>query len=58
MVHSAGVRVTCGVIFRGYILISMVVVVDLENLQAGEFIAHLNFCSGRSNKLQKLKKLI
>jgi len=42
MVHSAGVRVTYGVIFRGYILISKVVV-DLEDLQVVEFMVHLKF---------------
>jgi hypothetical protein len=42
MVHSAGVRVTYGVIFRGYIPISMVVV-DSEDFQVADFIVHLKF---------------
>jgi hypothetical protein len=41
MVHSAGVRVTYGVIFRGYILIFMVV--DSEDLQVAEFLIYLKF---------------
>ena len=41
MVHSAGVRVTYRVIFRGYILIFMVV--DSEDLQVVEFLIYLKF---------------
>jgi hypothetical protein len=41
ILHSAGVRVTYGVILRGYILIFMVV--DSEDLQVVEFMIYLKF---------------